>query len=296
MAKRASRSKSKKATMALLYIIIVLLIALIGFCIWNIYTSFNEYTVGEETYLGMIGSYLTNVPNADSTAGTQTDASQANGTNVTQDGLIANVTPLDQAGSAAGSTSGIVTQKPEVNFTALKSDNADAMGWIYSPNTVISYPVVHGSDNEYYLTHLFDGTTNKLGTIFVDCRNGSNLSDQNTLIYGHNMKNGSMFASLHNYSSQAYYNQHPYYYLYTENATYRVDIFSAYLTTTADACFCTDYGSEETFSLFLSGAKANSAITTSVDVSAQDRIVTLVTCHSSSDDARYVVMGKLVAE
>jgi hypothetical protein len=174
MAKRASRSKSKKATMALLYIIIVLLIALIGFCIWNIYTSFNEYTIGEETYLGMIGSYLTNVPDPSDVDGTQTDLSQANGTNVTQDGLIANVTPLDQAGTAAGGgASGIVTQKPELNFTALKSDNADAMGWIYSPNTVISYPVVHGSDNEYYLTHLFDGTTNKLGTIFVDCRNGS---------------------------------------------------------------------------------------------------------------------------
>jgi len=302
MAKKATAAK-RKATMSLLYLVIIALIALIVFCCFKIYTSIHQYTVGDQAYLGMVESYLTNTPEQD---GTAQSGSTSTGTASGSSGSISDVAPIDPSapqqsgapaeGSGGGSGYNVVTVKPTVNFTALKADNADAFAWIYSPNTVISYPVVHGSDNEYYLTHLFDGTSNILGTIFVDCRNSANFADQNTLIYGHNMKNGSMFASLHSYTSQSYYDQHPYFYLDTQDATYRVEIFSAYLTTTTDACFCTNFGGDETYRQFLAGAKANSAVSTSVDVSAQDRIVTLVTCHSSNDDARFVVMGKLVQE
>ena len=78
-----------------------------------------------------------------------------------------------------------------IDFDALLAENKDIVGWIYSENTPINYPVVQGRDNDYYLHRMLDGTNNIAGTIFMDSRNDPNLGDYNTIIYGHNMKNGT---------------------------------------------------------------------------------------------------------
>ena len=107
---------------------------------------------------------------------------------------------------------------PTVQFDELKQQNEDVIAWIYGANTHINYPVVQGSDNDYYLRHLLDGTWNDNGSIFMDCSNKADFSDQNSLIYGHNMTSGAMFSNLVKYKKQAYYDQHPYLYMLTPPA------------------------------------------------------------------------------
>ena len=98
---------------------------------------------------------------------------------------------------------------PQVDFDALSAVNPDIVGWLYLPDTSVSYPVVQGEDNSYYLKHLFDGTPNSAGCLFLDSRCEA-LNGKHSVIYGHYMKNGTLFASLEEYQSQEYYEAHPY--------------------------------------------------------------------------------------
>lgn len=90
----------------------------------------------------------------------------------------------------------------EIDFAGLKAVNPDVIAWIQILALDISYPVVQGKDNAYYLHHLFSGESNINGSIFVDCHNQPDFTDQNTIVYGHNMKNGSMFGTLDKYQDQ----------------------------------------------------------------------------------------------
>ena len=120
---------------------------------------------------------------------------------------------------------------PVINFKALQAVNPDVIGWIYSPNTTINYPVVQGDDNAYYLKHLADGTENRNGCPFLDVQNRPDFTDDNSIIYGHHMQNGTMFAGISWYEDQSYYDEHPVMYLMTPSATYRIELFSGYITT-----------------------------------------------------------------
>lgn len=102
----------------------------------------------------------------------------------------------------------------EIDFAGLKAVNLDVIAWIQIPALDISYPVVQGKDNAYYLHHLFSGESNINGSIFVDCHNQPDFTDQNTIVYGHNMKNGSMFGTLDKYQDKELFEQHPEFYLY----------------------------------------------------------------------------------
>lgn len=97
----------------------------------------------------------------------------------------------------------------EIDFAGLKAVNPDVIAWIQIPALDISYPVVQGKDNAYYLHHLFSGESNINGSIFVDCHNQPDFTDQNTIVYGHNMKNGSMFGTLDKYQDKELFEQHP---------------------------------------------------------------------------------------
>ena len=113
-----------------------------------------------------------------------------------------------------------------IDVAELRRISGGAVAWIYSEDTVIDYPVMQGTDNSYYLTHLYDGTDNKVGAIFLDYRNSADFSDKNSVLYGHHMKSGKMFASLEGYKDQDYYNGHPHLFLYTQGRTYRIDLFA----------------------------------------------------------------------
>ena len=134
---------------------------------------------------------------------------------------------------------------PEIDFVSLKEINEDVVGWLYLPDTVINYPVVQGEDNSYYLKHLVDGSYNANGSLFVDYHNKMDFSDDNTLIYGHHMDSGKMFATLVKYKNQEFYDAHPVAYFLTEEKDYKIEIFSGYVTTHDSDSYLLMAGSRE---------------------------------------------------
>ena len=182
---------------------------------------------------------------------------------------------------------------PQIDFDSLKEVNEDVVGWLYLPDTVINYPVVQGEDNSYYLKHLVDGTYNANGCLFMDYKNESNLSDDNSLIYGHHMDSGKMFASLVKYKDQRFYDAHPVIYFLTEDEVYAIELFAAYTTTADSEAYMISLSTREEKIDWLKEMFHNSDFYADVTVSALDHIVTFSTCAYDFHDARYVVHGKL---
>ncbi len=190
----------------------------------------------------------------------------------------------------------IDVEKPsvEVDFAALQAINGQAVAWISSDDGSIHYPVVRGTDNDYYLNHLPDGTVNRNGSIFMDFRNQTDFSDLNTFIYGHNMLDGTMFASLGRYSEAGYYEAHPSLLLVTPERSYSLQVFAGCVVPGNSDIYQITYQNDEDFSAYLTKICAMSEFSAPVEVTDDDRIVTLSTCAYSYEDARYVLFCKLV--
>ena len=182
-----------------------------------------------------------------------------------------------------------------IDFAELKSINGDFTGWFVIPGTDISYPVVQGSDNSFYLNHIFDGSYSMVGALFADFRNVM-LSDENTIIYGHNFHRfGAMFSKLIYYEGQEYYDAHPVMYYLTEDGGYRIEIFSVYEASTSDPIYTLTFATDAEYAAFLSHVASKSAIVPSVSAATtQDRVITLSTCSNKDPDGRFVVVGKIV--
>ncbi|MCD8381076.1 MAG: class B sortase, partial [Lachnospiraceae bacterium] len=153
------------------------------------------------------------------------------------------------------------------DFDYLSSVNDDVIGWIQIPGTAVNYPIVQGTDNDYYLTHLYTGETNSSGAIFLDSGTTLGLEDKNAIIFGHNMKNGSMFASLNSYASSSYYSLHPYIVVTDLSGTrYIYDIFSVYyLDSTSEASssvYLHGFGADENFAAYLETVQGMSIYST----------------------------------
>lgn len=180
-----------------------------------------------------------------------------------------------------------------VDFGELLNINPDVIGWIYCESTKISYPIMQSDSNEAYLHTMIDGTYNKAGSIFMDCRSSSDFSDLGSIIYGHNMKNDSMFGTLSDYRKQEYYEKHPIMWIITPQKAYRVEIIAA-LDTLDDSIAYDIPDDTEELTEYLQWAVRHSDIKTDIDISEVERVVTLSTCYSSSyDNTRYIVVGKL---
>lgn len=181
----------------------------------------------------------------------------------------------------------------DIDFAVLKEASPDIVGWLYCPDTAVSYPLVQGQDNSYYLSHLADGSENRNGCLFMDCENRRDLSDENTLIYGHHMASGKMFACLVSYAEQEYYEAHPVVYLVTEEKDYRLELFAGYTAAVDSDAYTLRFASKEDFTAWLVRIKGRSDFSSDVQVGEGDHIVTLSTCAYSFENARYVVHGKL---
>lgn len=180
-----------------------------------------------------------------------------------------------------------------VDFAVLQAQNPDIVGWIYSEGTVINYPVLQGEDNQQYLRRLYDGTKSTLGSIFLDFRNLSDFSDLNSLVYGHNIRSGQMFASLSDYRDQSYYEEHPVIWLLTPDKDYRIDLLAG-LVVPSDSEVYEIYSYPEELLAGLEYVCSESTFDPGVvDLEAVERIVTLSTCSYDYNDARYVVIGSL---
>ena len=188
---------------------------------------------------------------------------------------------------------------PTVDFDALRENGPDIIGWLTLPDTAINYPVTQTEDNEYYLHHLYDGTYNKTGCLFADYENQEDFSDRNTIIYGHNMRDGSMFATLNEYDEQSYFDGHPKMYLVTPGGGYIVEIFTAFVAKPSESGSDTspwrlNWKDDGAYTTWLSEMAGRSVIETDVTVTSSDKVLTLSTC-TPGGASRFIVMGKLMA-
>ena len=185
-----------------------------------------------------------------------------------------------------------------VDFEKLLEMNSDVVGWIrFDEPSEINYPVVQGRDNEEYLKRTFEANTNKLGTLFVYVNNPGDFSGRNTFIYGHNMKNGSMFAQLLKYKDDSFYKEHPYFYIYTPDGKVRTyEIFSAGVVKDTSDSYIMDYADDAAFQTYIDYIKQQSAYPTSAEVTTASKIVSLSTCTNVRDDERFLVHGVMIKE
>lgn len=175
-----------------------------------------------------------------------------------------------------------------VDFDKLKAENPDVVGWLYCKGTPINYPVVQGKDNSEYLHKLFNGTRNFSGTLFVDVNSPKDMSGPNTIIYGHAMKNGSMFGMLGHFKKASYYKKHKYMWYLTPEGNYRLDLIRGY-TAPADSLIYSAFDLAKVQAV-LAQTESKSDFNAGVDRLTVSKIVTLSTCAYDYDDARYIVI------
>ncbi len=181
-----------------------------------------------------------------------------------------------------------------IDFESLQASNADIYAWIEIPGTQINYPVVQKADDDsYYLNHTIEGKEGYPGSIYTESLNAKDFSDYNTVIYGHNMKDGSMFQNLHSYEDSQFLQEHPYVYIYTpsEKITYR--IFAAVVYSNAHILGNYDFSDEYQRQLYLDSVFGSRNMKNSIDESVQvgtdSKILTLSTCIAGQPDNRYIV-------
>ena len=185
---------------------------------------------------------------------------------------------------------------PTVDFDSLREINSNVVGWIILEGTQINYPVVHGDTNYQYLHHLFDGTFNPSGSIFVDAYNAPGFREPNTIIYGHHMNDGQMFAALEFYRSQQFFDENPYIFLLTPERDYVIKVFSGFVADPHQSTVSWRYRfqDEDDVGEWLTYTQGRSEVVSNMEVLPSHRFVTLSTCNFDFWDARYVVVGRLM--
>ncbi|WP_026672662.1 class B sortase [Alkalihalobacterium bogoriense] len=180
-------------------------------------------------------------------------------------------------------------------FGPLLEINKDIVGWITVDGTVIDYPIVRAVDNEYYLNRSFKHEETRAGSIFMDYRNNVEMNNRNIILYGHRMRDGSMFTQLNQYLEEDFFYSHPIFYFDTLYKGYDVEVFSAYLTTTDFYYIETDFQSDADYQTFIERLKEKSLFESDVTIEETDQIITLSTCDYTldRDTGRLVVHGKL---
>ncbi len=179
-----------------------------------------------------------------------------------------------------------------INFDELLEVNDDIVGWLKVRALDISYPVVQGEDNDFYLHRTFEKTDNFAGCLFMNYTNRRDLTDQNTIIYGHNMKNGSMFGKLKNFNDEEVFNKSKFFWIFTPDLIYQYRIFSAGIVSTTGNAYNISF-TDEDYEEFIADAFERSVVDNkNVEVTTEDRVVTLSTC-TGDYSTRFVVVGKL---
>ncbi|MBR0469196.1 MAG: class B sortase [Mogibacterium sp.] len=181
-----------------------------------------------------------------------------------------------------------------IDFEAFSSINPDVIGWLRYEGTAIDYPVVQGQDNEKYLGVLFDGTKGDSGTLFADCVTEDPFRQFNTIIYGHHMKDGSMFAGLKKLKDPDWTAGHPVIELFTPDGNYHLQVW-AFLNQPSDSnIYTTNIKSEDSQRQYIELIEKLASYTTDVSVASGDSLAVLSTCAYEYQNARYIVVCKIV--
>ncbi len=183
----------------------------------------------------------------------------------------------------------------KIDFEKLKETNKEILGWIYIPDTPVSYPLLHTNNNQYYLKHTYNHTYSDFGSIFINSTSSIDLTDDNTIVYGHNTKNGSMFGSLKKYKDNDYLKEHPYIYIIYEDYTYTYEIVSEFTTDTSYKVYTTMFDTRQDFRDWQKEMYANAVNNYGeIKPDGKEKIVTLSTCTSRTETERFVVIGRLI--
>ena len=246
----------------------ILLLAAIGVFIFSgykLYTIFGEYNKGESEYKDIVRD------------------------------VIHKIEPIEDEN--IGETS---DEDPQyvVDFEKLMATNPDTVAWIrFEEPETISYPVVQGQDNSKYLKTTFEGKRNSAGTIFMDVSNAPDFTSKNTFVYGHNMKNGSMFGQLRKFKNSSYCSENPYFFIYTpDGMCSRYQIFSVCVVKDTSRSFEMNYPTDEAFMDYVSYIRSMSLYSVDAEVTTDSNIVTLSTCTNVSDDERLLVHAVKIEE
>lgn len=255
--------KGRRSLEILAYVVLIFAIVVFCYAAFQLFSIYREYKKGSDEYQEL-REYVEVI---------QPEKSKSDGN---KDSVLAEEFP----------------QCPiSVDLQALKNINQDTVGWIYiEAIPSISYPVVQGTDNDYYLTHTVEGVKNTSASIFLDYRNASDLNDSNSIIYGHNMKNQSMFGLLKRLKEQDVYDQSPYIWLITEAGEICYEIFSARNVPDIDILYNTLQAEPDSYKATLEEYQCYSEIKTDVTFDGTERILTLSTC-TSDESFRCVVQA-----
>lgn len=189
----------------------------------------------------------------------------------------------------------------DIDWEELHSQNEDIYAWICIADTKIDYPILqHPSELDHYLDYNIDGSKGYPGCIYSQFVNSKDFTDFNTVLYGHNMKNGTMFAGLHKFEDSEYFADHPYIYVYTEDKVFVYRIFASYTFSSIHLIMGFDLSDENVRQIYIDNIRSLEGLTDNIDdsieVNTDSRLLTLTTCIANQADKRYNVAGVLVSE
>lgn len=267
------RKKKKQGNKAPLVAVFVLCLGLLAFSIFQLVSIYVEYKKGTDEYEELQRYVTEELPEDGSVEELPGEA------DVPEDGEEA--PPAEE-------------RLQRVSFGELKAINSDIVAWIEIPGSGISYPVMKAGDDAYYLNHTFSKKVNSSGSIFMEALNAADFTDLHTILYGHNMKNGSMFAGLKNYTSPSYLLSHPTVYVDLPDGTHAYQIFSCYEAEADSDSYTIGFAPDEQYAAFVQSLKDRSQYDTGVDVSVNDSVITLSTC-TKSGEKRFLVHAKKIS-
>ena len=193
---------------------------------------------------------------------------------------------------------GVEVPAKDIDWDMLHAENEDIYAWINIPGTKVDYPILQNADDlDYYLNHNLDHSKGYPGCIYTRFHNSTDFEDPNTVIYGHNMKDGSMFKTLHYFADGRFFAENPYIYIWQPGRLMVYEIFAAYTFTDADLLSSVDFDDPDTYRNYLDSLmairdlKVHLRKDTYVPLDENSRIVTLSTCVAGSDSVRYLVQG-----
>lgn len=194
---------------------------------------------------------------------------------------------------------GVDIPQKQLDWNELAKVNPDIYAWIYIPGTQVDYPVLqHPTDNTYYLNYNMNGTRGYPGCIYTEKENSKDFTDFNTVMYGHNMRNKTMFETLHYYEDKAFFVNNPYVYVYRGDSVLVYEIFAAYIAGNEHILYSYDFqtqeGRQNYVDLIEKGASGN--LRDDVEVTGDSHILTLSTCISGKAKNRYLVQAVLLNE
>lgn len=247
-------------------IILIIAICVFLFSAYQLFTIYREYHKGTEEYKEVEDSIITKVEGK-----------------------------KDETDSESGEE-GTTGDRFRVDFEKLLKMNEETIAWIrFDKPEKINYPVVHTSDNSTYLTKTLNGQNNSSGALFVDMNNEGDFTDKNTFIYGHNMKNDSMFGKLEEYKSSKFCKKNPYFYIYTPDGKIRTyQVFATAIVENNADNYQIYFNDNEDFEAYIKMVRESALYATDVSVTGSDQLVSLSTCTNVTQSQRMIVHGVLV--